>query len=330
MNGRCYSGHYKGHYLKSTLEYIYAKYLDHMEVKWDYEIKTFQLSNGGSYKPDFYLTETSQFVEIKGGFNLNSDLPKIKIFEIDNDCKVVILQEKDLRKLIKNTSLVFERLKQDWISQARVFGLDTSGKNNPRYGVTFSESTKQKISDKAKERMSDPLYKAKWVEAQNNSVKVQENIKRLAQSAIDSKLEIKPVKAICLYCQTNFTLETYAQIYTKQQYCSRKCGIRSHRAKTGINNVAVIKKLALDYAKFNPDKIMSSKLSKIKDTLDCFYTQVHEATGITDIRTICVALLGSSSNRKELLRYFQSLVENLLRANANTEALELEDKELLG
>jgi hypothetical protein len=53
MNGRTYSGFYKGYYLKSSLEYIYARYLDYLEVEWVYEPKTFQLSNGGSYKPDF-------------------------------------------------------------------------------------------------------------------------------------------------------------------------------------------------------------------------------------------------------------------------------------
>lgn len=59
MNGRTYCGHYNGYYLKSTLEYIYARYLDHVGIAWEYEVKTFQLSNGGSYKPDFRLEDGS-------------------------------------------------------------------------------------------------------------------------------------------------------------------------------------------------------------------------------------------------------------------------------
>jgi hypothetical protein len=72
MNGRTYCGHYKGYYLKSTLEYIYARYLDYMEIEWDYEVQTFELSTGGSYKPDFRLSNGS-YVEIKGTFNYPID-----------------------------------------------------------------------------------------------------------------------------------------------------------------------------------------------------------------------------------------------------------------
>lgn len=104
MNGRTYCGHYNGYYLKSTLEYIYARYLDHVGIAWRYEVKTFQLSNGGSYKPDFHL-EDGSFVEIKGGFNYQTDLPRIKLFETDYQAHVLVLQEHDLRQLIRSTPL---------------------------------------------------------------------------------------------------------------------------------------------------------------------------------------------------------------------------------
>ncbi|MGV0024468.1 hypothetical protein [Phormidesmis priestleyi] len=89
-----YSGFYKGHCLRSSLEYIYAKYLDYKEISWIYEGKTYTFSNGVRYKPDFLL-ETGEYVEIKGTFNFDYDLPKIRQFESNYAVKVLILQEKD-------------------------------------------------------------------------------------------------------------------------------------------------------------------------------------------------------------------------------------------
>ena len=99
MNGRTYCGHYKGNYLKSTLEYIYARYLDYMGISWEYEVKTFYLSTGGSYKPDFVLSDGS-YVEVKGGFNYKIDLPRIKSFEKEYGVTVKIIQENDLRRIV--------------------------------------------------------------------------------------------------------------------------------------------------------------------------------------------------------------------------------------
>jgi len=181
MNGRTYCGHYKGHYLKSTLEYIYARYLDHVGTAWDYEVQTFELSTGGSYKPDFYLLEEKRYVEIKGGFNYKTDLPRIRTFEADHQTNVEIFQEPDLRKLIRPTPFVFEQLKREWKQVAQGLGMDTSGENNPRYGVKQSASTRSKIAKKAKARLQDPEYRKKWDASRRNSEKVERNIENLRQ-----------------------------------------------------------------------------------------------------------------------------------------------------
>jgi len=75
---------------------------------------------------------------------------------------------------------------------------------------------------------------------------------------------------------------------------------------------------------------MTAKLNKIKPVLAEFYQQVYEISGIRDERTLSKVLLGHITNRKEILFYFRSLIEKVLGANANHEALELEDKEPLG
>ena len=180
MNGRTYCGHYKGHYLKSTLEYIYARYLDYIGVEWRYEVQTFELSTGGSYKPDFLLADGS-YVEIKGGFNYETDLPRIKTFEQDYQVSVKVIQEKDLRQLIHSTPFVFEHLKRVWKDIAQGLGMDTSGVNNPRHGVKASEVTRAKIAQKAKSRLQDPEYKQRWTESRLKSEKVQQQTEKLKQ-----------------------------------------------------------------------------------------------------------------------------------------------------
>lgn len=324
MNGRTYCGHYKGYYLKSTLEYIYARYLDYMGIQWQYEVKTYELSNGGSYKPDFLLANGS-YVEIKGGFNYETDLPRIKVFEKDYGTTVQVLQEKDLRQIIRSTPFVFEHLKKEWKQKAKQLGMDTSGSNNPRYGVRASESTRAKISQKAKARMQDSQYKHKWIEAQKKSEKVKRQTERLKQYNIQRSYQ---VFVTCQHCNQEF--EALYRKNRPQKYCSYRCSIDANHSKTLSETSEAMKEIAFEFAKTYPNEIMLCKLNKIKPLLDPFYKEVFTRFGIRDKRTIAKALLGQQTNRKAILYYFRSLVEKVLGANANNEALELEDKEPLG
>lgn len=325
MNGRTYCGHYKGYYLKSTLEYIYARYLDHMGIQWQYEVKTYELSNGGSYKPDFLLADGS-YVEVKGGFNYETDLPRIKLFEQDYGVVVQIVQEQDLRRLIRPTPFVFEQLKQEWKQLAKGLGMDTSGQNNPRHGVKASETTKAKIAEKAKSRMQDPDYRRKWTESRSKSDKVQQQTERLRQYNLQRYYQ---VFVTCQFCHQEF--EVLFRKNNPQKYCSYKCSVNATRSKTFSENAQAIQAIAVEFAKTYPHEILSCKFNKIKPVLEPFYEQVRREFGIQDERTLSKALLGQQTNRKDILRYFRSLAEKVLGANANNdEALELEDKEPLG
>ncbi|EKN69837.1 hypothetical protein BABA_07771 [Neobacillus bataviensis LMG 21833] len=65
---RGYAGFYKGHYLRSSYEYAYAKYLDFYSIQWTYEEKVFDLGYK-LYKPDFFFydkdNKLEKIVEIK-------------------------------------------------------------------------------------------------------------------------------------------------------------------------------------------------------------------------------------------------------------------------
>lgn len=92
------SGHYKGIWMRSTWEIKYAKYLDKLGVKWQYESKRFNLGNL-TYLPDFYLPEKNLYVEIKGYMSPGAYKRIKKFIKQFPEEKLIILKEKELKKL---------------------------------------------------------------------------------------------------------------------------------------------------------------------------------------------------------------------------------------
>ena len=59
-----------GHVCRSSWEANFCRVLNHMNIKYDFEPKTFTLSNGQSYTPDFYIHDNNgYYVEVKGYFD---------------------------------------------------------------------------------------------------------------------------------------------------------------------------------------------------------------------------------------------------------------------
>jgi hypothetical protein len=74
---RSIQGYYKsknGEYvwLRSTYEYIYAKWLDDRNISWKTEVESYSLKNGERYRPDFFLysdlNTLQAIVEIKSNY----------------------------------------------------------------------------------------------------------------------------------------------------------------------------------------------------------------------------------------------------------------------
>lgn len=76
-------------WLRSTWEYIYAKWLDKNNYKWSYEEKQFLLKNGESYKPDFFLN--GKIVEIKG-FNKDK-LYKVDMLRKEYNIEIIVIED---------------------------------------------------------------------------------------------------------------------------------------------------------------------------------------------------------------------------------------------
>jgi len=70
---------YKGILMRSSWEVAYAKYLDKQQIKWQYEPKTFDLGEI-TYTPDFYLSNSDTYIEIKGFWRDNAK-NKFRLFK---------------------------------------------------------------------------------------------------------------------------------------------------------------------------------------------------------------------------------------------------------
>lgn len=173
--------------------------------------------------------------------------------------------------------------------------------------------------------MQDPNYRRKWTQARSRSEKVKQQTEQLRQYNLQRYYQ---VFATCQYCNQEF--EVLFRKNNPQKYCSCKCSVNATRSKTSSENAQVIQAIAAEFAKNYPHEIMKCKFNKIKPLLEPFYEQVRHQFGIQDERTLSKALLGKQTDRKAILHYFRSLAEKVLGANANDEALELEDKEPLG
>ncbi len=89
--------YYKNIYFKSSYEYKYALYLDKNNIKWQYEAKSFDLGNT-SYRPDFYLSETDEWIEIKGWWRPDAKI-KFDLFRAKfPNIKIIVLYKNDLIK----------------------------------------------------------------------------------------------------------------------------------------------------------------------------------------------------------------------------------------
>lgn len=70
-------------WLRSSWEYAYAKWLDDQDITWDVECRSYLLSDGRYYRPDFFIYQNNalkKLVEIKAKW-FNGSLERIDKFE---------------------------------------------------------------------------------------------------------------------------------------------------------------------------------------------------------------------------------------------------------
>ncbi len=100
--GKVYHAHktkYKSIWMRSSWEAAYARYLDSNSITWLYESKTFDLKNGTTYTPDFFLPKTKEYIEIKGYWRDNSKLKFDTFLKLYKGIKIKLLMKKELEEL---------------------------------------------------------------------------------------------------------------------------------------------------------------------------------------------------------------------------------------
>jgi len=108
FGGKCHSkknsykgGYYKGIWMRSSYEIIYAKWLDKNKIKWKYEYKTFDLGYT-TYIPDFYLPKRNRYIEIKGYWR-DDARKKVKLFrKLYSNIKLSVIISTEIKRIKKD------------------------------------------------------------------------------------------------------------------------------------------------------------------------------------------------------------------------------------
>lgn len=91
-------------WLRSSWEYVIARWLDKNEYEWNYESETFHLHNGQTYRPDFILTGNGPkvVIEVKGGdYGINNAHKPVLLAKDREDLVVVIIN--DIRPFVEKS-----------------------------------------------------------------------------------------------------------------------------------------------------------------------------------------------------------------------------------
>lgn len=75
-------------YCRSGYEVLYANYLSECGENFEYESKCFKLKNGNRYTPDFYLSSSDTYIEIKGALR-DGSFEKMEMFSKNHKLEVV-------------------------------------------------------------------------------------------------------------------------------------------------------------------------------------------------------------------------------------------------
>lgn len=107
-------------YFYSRWEANYARVLNYLGVKWDYEPKTFNLKTQ-NYTPDFYLPDTDEYIEVKNFLWKYSKIRDEKFRKLYPGIKLKLLLKEDYLKL----QYKYAKLIKNWEYNSSPFSKNT-------------------------------------------------------------------------------------------------------------------------------------------------------------------------------------------------------------
>ena len=122
-NSKSYKNKYKWHYIKdgikinmrSGYEVLYAKTLTENNIEWLYEPESFKLSNAKRYTPDFYLSSTNEWIDVKGWYREEAK-KKIELFE-SMGYNIKVLRLADIENI---SSVSYKVFMKNWKEEFKI------------------------------------------------------------------------------------------------------------------------------------------------------------------------------------------------------------------
>lgn len=229
-------------FLRSKIEFIYAKYLDSKNLNYKTEFKIYNI-NGINYKPDFFIwNDKNNFSIVEIKYNKKEAERYEKLFHKyflnkGIDYKVVyngfnkIIKDLHLEKDIENYILSNEYNKK----------IGYKGKENPNFGNIFTTETRKKIGDATIKRMNNKVWKKEWLKIMqqvNTSESYKKKIKIRDEKLLKKRNKNDPFeKRKCLFCNKIFKV----RLSSKQKFCKQSCAARYNLKIMHINNTGRIK-----------------------------------------------------------------------------------------
>jgi endogenous inhibitor of DNA gyrase (YacG/DUF329 family) len=308
---RGYAGFYKGHYLRSSYEYAYCKYLDFSLIQWGYEDKVFDLGYK-LYKPDFFFYDKSnkleKIVEIKSRNQeaKNNARKDLKTIEEKYQIKCELISYEDLLKIYKELPFSLTSTIDEWInSNDTTINKAAFGELNGHFNLKHSKDSKKRIGEHTK---------MLWATESTAKKRMLEGLRKsgLAQKG---KLKKPRLTRFCEECGQEFTVIESSH----QKFCSQSCaGKDAIKVATEIyveNRLNVhhdIKEYIIQWSKENRDIVLATPLNKIKTTIKPLLEDIQKQFGVKDLRVISKSVFGEDRGRKELLKFMKQVcIENI-------------------
>lgn len=315
---RGYGGFYKNVYLRSSLEFAYAYYLDSLNKVWEYEKEIYDLENY-SYKPDFFIYEDNklvEIVEIKGEGNFILGEEKVRCLQDKIGVKIVLLTYKDILKLYQEKMPIrYHKAKDIWINEygASLQNNYNTGKMNPMYGVKQKEATRAIIGEKARIRFQDPEYKKRFKESICKRMADPEERKKLSLAA-KARYNTASRTIICKTCGKEYEFLDYVALKNRK-FCSLECagkynikkateGYEKNNRERKNNVINYMYSWVLD----NKDIVNSTPLNKIKTNLEPMLKEIEREYGVKDFRVLSRYIFKEDRGRKELLQHLKEYI----------------------
>jgi len=245
--GRGYCGYYTTHfgkkiYLRSTQEFVYAKYLDSNGIYYLTENIIYEI-DGKNYKPDFFVydgvfNKLKKIVEIKYTNGEKSDYQRTySNFFKKIGIEYEVLSRSDIKDLIRAGTVTNDDLK-NWREMflGQYKNSDYTGEKNPMYGVKHSKETKSKIGKQTQRYFQDPTVRKRhrdarisyWASPLGSITKKKYAELRRKESMIKNPMIIR----ICVECGKKYKRKLKTRYH--KETCSNSCQ-QKYNWKTGKN-----------------------------------------------------------------------------------------------